>query len=518
EYDLVHAAWREHGIPSMFIKTACIPPSFPYASDNLDVMVPEECHEEAKAILKRLGFFEDRPGEEPKKFLFHKLVNGRDVCVIHLHHFVGWNINFFEEQVLWQRARVAPDDDAVLAPSPEDALLINLAHAFYENKRFALYDLEKMRTNWTHHSLDWEYLPEVPKRSGWYDGFLLGMLLASHLEEALTGQTRVPVQNLRQWNSELRRYPLAYRYYRHLVTKPIQMPFKVSFVFSKVLYYQKILRDIHDPYMARLRNFVFTLVWGFKLKSGIRPQPATLVSVSGIDGSGKTQLAHAVTDILQSMEIRASCYWNRIGCSPWTRIATRTSRLLSPQGNPGPPATSRRLGDLESRSSLVKALWVWTNVLELALRYTFRVRLPLLLGKLGPGKVVICDRYVLDAQAEVLARLPHAGRIARVALALLRFASPRPDLTYVLDVPELVAQRRHTLPLSEDVLREQRRLYQDLGAGANARVVDGTRTSDEVIHEVAMEVIARFMENYPTWVNGLLLSNPSQRNPNMKRP
>ena len=39
-YLQVRDAWEELGIPCFMIKTACVPPTFPYTSDNLDILVP----------------------------------------------------------------------------------------------------------------------------------------------------------------------------------------------------------------------------------------------------------------------------------------------------------------------------------------------------------------------------------------------------------------------------------------------------------------------------------------------
>ena len=513
EYLQVREAWAQRGIPCLFIKTACIPPSFPYTSDNLDILVHREQGEEAKAVLRELGYLELRNVEERCKFLFRKFRDGRSVSAVHLHYWVGWNINFFEEEALWEGARVAPDDPAVLAPSPEDALLINLAHAFYENKRFTLHDLEKVRVNWERHELEWEALAEVPRRRGWHDGLLLGLLLTAHLEEALTGATEVPEGWRRRWDEELRRYPHAHRYLRRLLERPVTMPFRVGFLFSKLLYYQKIWRDTHDSLPAKAATTARTLVWGFKLKSGIRPNRGMLVAFSGLDGSGKTLQAQALARVLKTCDIAHSSYWSRVGCSPFTRLVSRVVQRRSTRGKGPAPDWGGPRENLSRWPGFVQAAWAWLMVLDLAVRYTLRVRLPLWRGRLGLGKVVVCDRYALDAAAEVLARASGGGWAVRLAVAFLRVASPRPTQAYLLDVPEPVAQARHALPISTQRLAEYRRWYLSLGPAFGARVEDGQRGAGELGDETAARVVREFQARYPTWLNGLLLSNPRQLNP-----
>ena len=514
EYLRIREEWLKRDIAGMFIKTACIAPSFPYMSDNLDILVPESRGEEAREVVRRTGHVELRNIEEPKKYLFRKFKGGRSVSAIHVHHWAGWNVNFFEEDLLWERSRVSPDDPTVIAPSPEDALLINLAHAFYENKRFDLHDLEKMRVNWNRHDLDWDYLPKVPCRRGWHDGFLLGMLLAAHLETKLTGESAVPERYLQQWEAELQRYPRAYKYWRGLLERPVEMPFEVSFVFSKILYYQKITRDVHDSIPRRVRNTYETLAWGFRLKTGIRPQRSMLVSISGLDGSGKSAQAQALTDIFELTEIKGSYYWNRVGCSPFTRTLSRINALFSRGDAPGTSAdTPRERGDLGSRNGAIQAVWTWANVIDLAVRYTFRVRLPLLKGMFGFGKVIVADRYVLDAEAEIRSRLARPGIATRLALAFLRSVSPRPHLAYLLDVPVEVAQERHELPVTEGTLTEYRAQFMALAPNINAHIVDGTRSITEIGDGITAEVLKYWSDRYETWLNALLLSNPGQRNP-----
>ena len=316
----VQDEWTSRGISGTFIKTACVAPSFSYTSDNLDVLVSWDRAAEANDVIRQFGFVELRNIEEQNKFLYRKFRNGKSVCAIHLHRWVGWNINFFEEDVILQRSRNAPDDLDIRAPSPEDAVLINIAHAYYENKQFSLHDLEKIRGTWQKHELDWEYMHTVPKKSGWYDGFLMGVLLVAHLEKSLIGATTLPESVVERCDRELQSFPRVYRYYLKQLDRPVALPFRLSFLFSKLLYYQKILRDSHDGIWQKGVNTFRTLVWGLRLKSGIRPNGGLVVSVSGMDGSGKTLQMETLRHVLVTSGASYTYYWNRIGCSQLTKI------------------------------------------------------------------------------------------------------------------------------------------------------------------------------------------------------
>ena len=513
-YLQVRDAWEELGIPCFMIKTACVPPTFPYTSDNLDILVPWERADEAKSALLELGFLELRNIEEQNKFLFRKFHDGKSVAAIHVHRWVGWNLNFFEENILWDRARVSPDDPSILAPSPEDALLINIAHAYFENKNFNLHDLEKMRVNWQNHELDWDYLDKVPKRRGWYDAFLFGILLAAHLEERLTGSTAVPQSHREQWEIELRKYPRVYLYYQKETQRPADLPFRMSFMFSKRLYYQKVWRDTHDSVYRKIRNTVRTLVWGFRLKSKIRPNHGAVVAFSGLDGSGKTLQAENLCRVLEISEIPYTHYWNRVGYSPLTRLMTRIFSRTDRSQDPNSISPIEGQNDLSRWPGPVQAIWAWFLAMDLLVRYTVRVRVPVWRSHFGIGKVVVCDRYVLDAATEILTRLPKGGWMVRAAVKVLKALSPRPNVAFLLDVPEEVAQVRHELPVSIDTLRRYRGLHNTLASEYGAKVLDGTRDAVSLGDELAEDVVRDFEARYPTWLNALLLYNPSQLNPN----
>lgn len=514
-YLLVRDEWLKRGIPHIFIKTACVAPSFPYSSDNLDILVPWESALEALNVVRSMGFIEIRNTEEQNKFLFRKFINGKSVCALHVHRWIGWNTNFFEQDTMWDRARVSPDDEFVLAPSPEDALLINLAHAYYENKRFALHDMEKMRVNWLEHDLDWDYLHEVPQRSGWYDGFLMGMLVAAHLEEKLTGATTIPQEELQRIDRSLRRFPDVYRHYEKLLKGTVSMPFRFSFLYSKLLYYRKIRRDTHDSVWQKGINTFRTLVWGFRLRSGFRPNRGMVVAISGMDGSGKTLQAKDLCRHLTFCEVPNTYYWNRISYSPLTRLL---SRLMS-RSPRGAATNGTTFGedqtDLSHRSSFVQSAWAWFVVLDLVARYAVRVRVPMLRGYIGLGKVVVCDRFGLDAAAEILIRIPSPGWGVRSALSFLKAFCPRPRLSFLLDVPEDVAQDRHELSLDLELLGQNRERYLELSTRFGAQIQNGLESPSELGDKLQSDVLRDFEATHPNWVNWLLLYNPNQLNPGM---
>jgi dTMP kinase len=501
EYLAVNRAWSDAGIACVMFKSAGEYPSFPYTSDNLDILVPRNRLDDARRILVELGYVWLHNIDETQKFLFRKFHAGKSVSAIHVHTWVGWDVEFHEDAV-WDGVRQSGDDADVIVPSAEDAVLVNVSHALYENKEIRLYDLEKVRSQWGG-GLHWDYVEGVARRRGWLDGLYFGLLVCARLERAIYGYNTVPSNVRRRWHNGLKRYPLQWRYWRKVREREFDLPFRVSFAMSKALYYKKVLRDSHDAMGQRLSNLVHTLAWGVKQKSGLRPQRGMLISVSGTDGAGKTAQARALSEALTTSEAYNNVAWSRIGTTPLYRRASGAARRTAGVSKESIPASTTAPGLL--RRALGFA-WATANALDLALTYQWRVRLPLL-----TGRVVVCDRYTYDAAVEIAERLGPSA-LNGLPVKLLYALSPRPRFAYLLDAPAKVAAERSLDPEDAGQLAAQRALYHKVAKARGLRVVDASGALAEASDVIVREVLTNFEDNHRTFVNGLLLSNPEQLN------
>lgn len=519
EYATVQAAWAERGIKDVLIKSAGVAPSFPHMSDNVDDLVPAALVGAAREALRALGYVELRNLEEPRKFFFKRFSGGHEVAAHHLHELVGWAASFMDEELVLQRARPAADDPALLIPHAEDALLITMAHAFYENKAIKLGDLGKVRHLLRADDIDWPRLRALAANKGWLDGLNVQIAMFSRLDALLYGATLFPADAVAQTERALSAGQRDY--VARLFARPLRLPLPVSFAFSKRMFYAKCLHDRQRSARGKLYDIVRHTLNGAKLKLRVHSQPGMLVVFSGVDGAGKTRHVRALINAFERCGIRADYVWSRSGSSALTDRFVRIGKALL--GRPAAPAVTQeqRASGRKAmlRSPLVRAAWSALVALDLLWQYMLRVRLPLL-----AGRVVVCDRYTYDALADVaLVTGSSSGLWSRLLVAL----SPRPSAlveteggaaarggrraAFVLAVaPQTAVARRSADEASPETLHAQSAVYAALAERYGLTVLDNDRPFEAVNDEIVRSVIRSYYARYRTLINALFMANPDR--------
>lgn len=511
EYDRVLEAFGSEGIGGVFIKSVGMPPSFPYTSDNLDVLVPREQGVQARRALRRIGYVELTNLEEPDKFLLRRFRAGVEVATVHVHTHVGWCVSFFDTTRYLERSSPSADDEPIWIPSLEDGALTNMAHSFYENKVVKLSDLQKLERCWQE-ELDWNYMCAAAERQGWLDGLYFCVLLYDHLERSLHGIPLVPDGVRGQAQNGLPDGQATYL--EELKQSPVEMPFPVSFVFSKRLYYRKIWHNRTINLRLKIGNTIRHTANGSRLRLGVRSQSPMLIVVSGMDGAGKTTQVELLGQAFDACAIRSCSVWSRGGSSPFTDACLRVARRFW-----GQSGSSRTLDEshgvsqdaFDARRAMLRnpiARWGWSAVVvvDLLVRYWRQVAWPLL-----RGNVVIADRYVADAEAELTAYLCLEKGRRSWAGRLLSALSPRPAMTFILDLPAEVAEER-MCPGSESLayLRSLREIHLRQAERTEAIVLSATRSLEDVSDDLVYRALTGYFDRYRTVANALFLANPSR--------
>jgi len=241
-----------------------------------------------------------------------------------------------------------------------------------------------------------------------------------------------------------------------------------------------------------------------------------LITFSGVDGCGKTTQARALQAAFETCLLRADYTWSRGGSARWIAILNRwvkrltgAAQVAAEQGDETSVEARVRARKEQLRSPWKRWAWSWLTVGELLARYTWRVTLPLL-----RGRVVICDRYVDDALADWSGYFGEEAVEKRLAARVLRALTPRPRFSFWLDVPTQVARSRSPDGLPADLLDAQSATYSrwaDPGVSAQAlQRLDGTQGWEEISDRVVYEVLGAYFADYWTLVNSLFWKNPGQ--------
>ncbi len=509
------ARWQAAGIPALFVKALGPQPTFAYTSSNLDVLVPQAQQDAARKIVRDLGYVELRHIEEPNKFLFRRFHLGESAFDIHVHGRLEWTVSFLDEAEVWQHSRLAPDTALAAVPAAGDAVLITLAHAIYENKSLKLSELAKVLYAASRLEVDWERAIAMARRKGWADGLWFGLVLCDRFEETLYGVRTLPAALLEHAWREL---PPRLRAYVEASSGDLRAtPLRISFVESKRLFYAKMLADTTLLLRGRLRDTVFHTLAGTRLRLRLRSQRPMLIALDGLDGCGKSLQTQLLDRALTGAAVRHRIVWSRGGSSdalqPFLRLGKRVlsrsrrdlrGALTSEEPAEGASGAPREAGRAVLFSHpLVQRLWPWLIALELGVRYLGGIRWPLL-----RGEVVVADRYLLSALAELGARLGRPNVARSAAGRWLRFLAPTPRHSFWLDVPVAVAAARGGGEESAAHLARQAELLPALAAELGASRIDGTLPPDVISACLVTGVLREYLDAHRTLLNAFFWTNP----------
>jgi thymidylate kinase len=225
------------------------------------------------------------------------------------------------------------------------------------------------------------------------------------------------------------------------------------------------------------------------------PRLGAVIALSGLDGCGKTTQSQSLQAALDCLGYETVLAWISIKAfrlPQWLEalsnvVARGVSLFSRPPGRrtkEGDAQDSRAKAEIRKqvrrRSSLVTFGWSLIVMLHMTLR-TGRMIWPAVLR----GRVVVCDRYVLDSAVHLSYEYGEEYRYG-LQTRLLRLAGPAP-LAFFLDLPPEEASVRKP---DYDVTQNARRaaIYRAMAEQLGARRIDAELPRNQICAEVARTV------------------------------
>jgi thymidylate kinase len=219
-----------------------------------------------------------------------------------------------------------------------------------------------------------------------------------------------------------------------------------------------------------------------------------VVSLSGLDGSGKSTQARMLVDAFNRIGVESAIEWAKLGEDRrlWSvrRVGVRLFDIGRRTSVRRPPVEVRSEGADTTEGVAISGSstsTAWAAVVLASNVWTYRRQVRRYTGRVT---FLVYDRYVLDSAVHLRWRYRVDGRAAEVLTAALVRLSPRPIRAFYLQMPPDAAQRRKMEdPL--DVLRQQAEHYQEAlatTAGSEVVALDGTRPAEELATTIAEEV------------------------------
>jgi thymidylate kinase len=207
-----------------------------------------------------------------------------------------------------------------------------------------------------------------------------------------------------------------------------------------------------------------------------------VVSISGVDGSGKTTLMDGLTTDLSSAGLPTSRVWLRPGMGlGWiAALAGRVKRLLGADPRPGVGVLAADPDSVLPSRRGVQG-WIWSLIVVTAFVVGVRRQ------HAASSGVVLYDRHVADALATL--DFAYAGTDLTLQRWLVTTFTPSADVAFYLDIPADVAlARKPGDVIGAAAVRRQLEAYRSwLPRVRGVRRLDATRAP----HELTSEAVAQ---------------------------
>ncbi len=211
------------------------------------------------------------------------------------------------------------------------------------------------------------------------------------------------------------------------------------------------------------------------------------ISFSGMDGTGKTSLSKRIIENFDKNGIKSRYVYGRLNPQILRPFIEISNYLFLRKEN--------RLGEYTSYRSTKKKIiakyrilfWVYQNILLLdcSLQLIYKIVIPRIFNM-----SLVCDRYIYDTVVnDISLDLDLSEENMLRLLDRFFYLFPKPDVAFLIDLPEEDAyQRKNDIP-SITYLRERRNLYLTIAHKYGMIILDGSKDLNELTSIVEKRLI-----------------------------
>jgi thymidylate kinase len=217
------------------------------------------------------------------------------------------------------------------------------------------------------------------------------------------------------------------------------------------------------------------------------------VCFTGSDGSGKSTIARSIFYSVSQKNKKTRMIYGRYRPLLIKHLTALAKKLFLHSND---VTFSDYDGFLNARRSLFQAssfasrMYLYAAIAEYIFQITIKLTIPYRLGY-----SIISDRYVYDTVINDVSL--YAGLSVDETNNILRKAwyfIPKPDITFLLHVPEQVAlQRKNDIP-SLNYLRIRNKLYSEIAGSQRFLFLDGT-IDPSTLKNTVLEEVNRFLKD-----------------------
>lgn len=212
----------------------------------------------------------------------------------------------------------------------------------------------------------------------------------------------------------------------------------------------------------------------------------------GIDGSGKSTQAQKLTKNLSSLGFESKYVYARsvpLLFKPFLIIGNflflRNENVMNDHGK----RTETKKSVLKKHIILSKCFYK-ILLFDYYCQILYKIKLPLL-----QAKTVVCDRYIYDTVITDIAMDLDYSRDEIVNIINNHLSRlPKPDIIFLIDLPEDIAFSRKDDEPSIDSLRERRKYYLTISDKYGIIKINGNREIDKIQEEILKKTLLKLEE------------------------